>query len=100
MDMDIRNSLEGLRTLLGVNPAVPAAPQAKETTTPAAPGAWGSDSANVSSAASEMSNAASEEGVHMDKVAAVQQAVAAGTYNVPASDVASKLVDAMLTAGR
>jgi len=96
--MDIRNSLDGLRTLLGVNPAVPATPQSKETAA-GAPSAWGSDSAKVSSAASEVSDAASSEGVRMDKVAAVQQALAAGTYNVPASSVATRLVDAMLTAG-
>jgi anti-sigma28 factor (negative regulator of flagellin synthesis) len=32
----------------------------------------------------------------MDKVAAIQAALAAGTYNVSASDVASKVVDSML----
>jgi anti-sigma28 factor (negative regulator of flagellin synthesis) len=32
----------------------------------------------------------------MDKVSSIQAALGAGTYNVPASAVASKLVDAML----
>ena len=32
--MDIRNSLDGLRSLLGVNPAAPSAPQGKEQRTP------------------------------------------------------------------
>jgi anti-sigma28 factor (negative regulator of flagellin synthesis) len=32
----------------------------------------------------------------MDKVASVQAALEAGTYNVPASAVASRVVDAML----
>jgi anti-sigma28 factor (negative regulator of flagellin synthesis) len=33
----------------------------------------------------------------MDKVSAIQSALAAGTYDVPAAAVASKLVDAMLS---
>jgi hypothetical protein len=33
-------------------------------------------------------------------VAAVQAALAAGTYDVPASSVASRVVDAMLGTGR
>jgi anti-sigma28 factor (negative regulator of flagellin synthesis) len=32
----------------------------------------------------------------MDKVTAIQAALAAGTYDVPASAVASRVVDAML----
>jgi anti-sigma28 factor (negative regulator of flagellin synthesis) len=36
----------------------------------------------------------------MDKVAGVQAAIAAGTYHVPASAVASKVVDFMLGMGQ
>jgi anti-sigma28 factor (negative regulator of flagellin synthesis) len=32
----------------------------------------------------------------MDKVTQVQQALAAGTYNVPSSEVAGKMLDQML----
>jgi anti-sigma28 factor (negative regulator of flagellin synthesis) len=35
----------------------------------------------------------------MDKVAEVQRALAAGTYNVPATEVADKVIQAMLGAG-
>jgi len=34
--------------------------------------------------------------VRADKVAALQQSIAAGTYNVPSSDVAGKVLSAML----
>jgi negative regulator of flagellin synthesis FlgM len=50
----------------------------------------------LSSAGSEVSLTAADSGVRTDKVAAVQSALAAGTYNVPSSAVASKMVDAML----
>jgi negative regulator of flagellin synthesis FlgM len=95
--MDIRNSLDGLKSLLGVNPTAPSAPQSKSAAATAAAGsALGSDRATLSSAGSEASQAVSDEGVRTDKVAAVQAALAAGTYNVSASAVASKMVDAML----
>lgn len=93
--MDIRSSLEGLKTLLGVDPATQAATQGKSAP-PSAGSALMSDRATLSSAGSEISDASSGEGVRMDKVAAVQQALAAGTYSVPASAVASKLIDSML----
>lgn len=94
--MDIRNSVESLRTLLGV-PATAAA-----ETSPARGGAAGSatalagDRATLSSAGTEVAQTASDSEIRMDKVAAVQAALAAGTYNVPASAVAGKVVDAML----
>ncbi|MGO8758876.1 MAG: flagellar biosynthesis anti-sigma factor FlgM [Terracidiphilus sp.] len=97
--MEISNSLDGLRALLGVNPADPAGQQSKSSGTPAAGSALEADRATVSDAASEVSQAASGEGVRTEKVEAIQAALAAGTYSVPASAVASKLVDAMLAGG-
>jgi negative regulator of flagellin synthesis FlgM len=94
--MDIRNSLDGLRTLLGVNPAAPSAPQSKSTGATVGTSGFDSDRATLSNAGNEVSQAASGEDVRTEKVAAVQAALAAGTYDVPASAVASKLVDAML----
>lgn len=96
--MDIRNSLDGLRSLLGVNPPVAPAPQAKSGNAALESG-FDSDRATLSEAASEVSQGISGEGVRTEKVAAMQAALAAGTYEVPAAAVASKLVDAMLAGG-
>lgn len=96
--MDIRSSMDGLRSLLGVNTTSSPAAQGKSGTT-ATGSSFDSDRATFSNAASEVSQSASGEGVRADKVAAVQAALAAGTYSVPASAVASKVVDSMLSAG-
>lgn len=95
--MDIRNSLDGLRSLLGVNQTAPSAPQGKSSTATAGSG-FDSDLATLSSAGNEVSQTASAEGVRTDKVSAVQAALAAGTYNVAASAVATKVVDSMMSA--
>jgi negative regulator of flagellin synthesis FlgM len=97
--MDVRNSLDGLRSLLGVNQPAPSATQNKGNTAPGA-SSFDSDRATLSSAASEMSQAVSDDGVRTDKVAAIQAALAAGTYSVPASAVASKVIDSMLGDGQ
>jgi len=57
----------------------------------------GSDMATFSSAASEVAQTAGDASVRMDKVAGIQAALAAGSYNVPASAVASKVVESMLS---
>jgi negative regulator of flagellin synthesis FlgM len=93
--MDIRNNLDGLRSLLGVNAADPAASQVKNNAAPAG-SAWASDQATLSSAGSEVSQAAADTGARMDKVAGIQAALASGSYNIPAPAVASKVVEAML----
>ena len=94
--MSMSSSLEGLRSLLGVNPAAPSATTGRSATAPA-PSGLGSDLATLSSAGSQVSQAAANDGVRLDKVAAIQAALAAGTYSVPASAVASKVIDAMIT---
>jgi negative regulator of flagellin synthesis FlgM len=99
MQMDTRNSLDGLKTLLGVPSTGSTKPQsAKNTPATEATGLAG-DRATLSSAGSEVAQAATDSDVRMDKVAAVQAALAAGTFNVPASAVAEKVVDAMLGSG-
>ncbi|HXR37457.1 MAG TPA: flagellar biosynthesis anti-sigma factor FlgM [Terracidiphilus sp.] len=97
--MDIRSSLDGLKTLLGVTPAATLAPQTRAGTATSS-SALTSDRATLSSAGSEVSLTAADSDVRPEKVASVQAALAAGTYNVPASAVASKMVDAMLGGNR
>ncbi len=93
--MDIRNSLDGLKSLLGVSGNAAAASTAKSTQG-AASGAIGADSATLSSAASQVSQAASGDNVRMDKVSSIQAMLSSGTYSVSASAVAGKLIDSML----
>lgn len=100
--MDMSSSLEGLRSLLGVNSTAPAATPATtpatsfvRTNSPVESSPF-SDLATLSSAGSQVSATASGDGVRMDKVASIQAALAAGTYNVPASAVASRVIDSML----
>ena len=96
--MDIRSSLDGLKTLLGVTPAATTAAQRPK---PAAEGnSLNSDRATLSSAGSEVAQSALDGGVRTAKVAEIQNALQAGTYNVPASAVAAKMVDAMLERGK
>jgi negative regulator of flagellin synthesis FlgM len=96
--MDIGSSFDGLRSLLGVNSAAPASTPARSGPAPSN-GALGSDLATLSSAANEVSQTAGGDNVRLDKVAQIQAALASGTYFVPASAVASKVVDSMLGAG-
>ncbi|HTB96668.1 MAG TPA: flagellar biosynthesis anti-sigma factor FlgM [Terracidiphilus sp.] len=99
--MDIRNNVDGLKTLLGVSTLEAQKPgSAKGTPSSSAPELTG-DSATLSSGATAASQAvsASNAEVRMAKVTAVQSALAAGTYNVPASAVAGKVLEAMLANG-
>jgi negative regulator of flagellin synthesis FlgM len=57
--------------------------------------AFSGDKAQLSTASTQISPAADGD-VRMDKVAALQSQIAAGTYNVSASDVADKMIGALL----
>jgi len=93
--MDIRNSLDGLKSLLGVSSTAPSTAQPKAG--PAqGPSALSSDSATVSSAGNQVAQTASDSDVRMDKVTGIQSALASGTYDVSPALVASKMVSAML----
>lgn len=102
--MEIGNSLEGLKSLLGLSAPSPPVSGSRSQGTAGASAPDGdraaSDRVTLTSAASEVSQAAGEDGVRTEWVAQVQAAIAAGTYNVPAAAVASKVVDAMLAAGQ
>lgn len=98
--MDIRSSMDGLKTLLGVPLTTPVQPQQVRSGQSVGATPLGGDHATLSSAGTEVSQTASDADVRADKVSAVQAALAAGSYSVPASAVASKMVDAMLSAGQ
>ncbi len=95
--MEIRNNAEGLKTLLGVPSTSPAKPQQTGGGSAAAQSAFAGDRATLSNAGTEALQSLASTGVRMDKVTAVQAALAAGTYSVPATALAGKLVDAMLS---
>lgn len=93
--MEIQSSLEGLKSLLGVSTTATPATQANSAVVSESSGI-GADRATLSNAASEMAQSTGDDGVRMDKVNAVQAALADGTYAVSSSAVASKLVESML----
>ena len=95
--MEIRNDAEALKAFLGVSKSsLTAARPSGSADADAAPAGLAGDKATFSQAAAEVSQAAAQSGVRTEKVAAVQQALAAGTYRVPASAVAEKMIEAMV----
>lgn len=54
------------------------------------------DHANLSVTSNLLAQALSGDDVRTEKVAALQQAIASGTYNVSSSDVADKLIQTLL----
>ena len=95
--MEIRNNAEALKAFLGVSSlSSPQEHQIRGNESTPAQAAFAGDEATLSHAGTEVSQSAAQTGVSSDKVAAIQQAMAAGTYNVPASAVAGKVIDAML----
>lgn len=91
--MKVTNELQGLEQI------VPAREIAKAGAAGQAQGTAGSaaaDEATLSSAASLAAQAAPDSDVRMEKVVQVQQAMATGSYDVPASDVANKMIERML----
>jgi len=95
--MEIRNNADAMKAFLGVSSSSSTqTAQARSNESAAGQAAFSGDLATLSHAGTEISQAAAQTGIRSDKVAAIQQALAAGTYSVPASKVADKLIDSMM----
>jgi negative regulator of flagellin synthesis FlgM len=97
--MEIRNDAEALKAFLGVSSTAPATGSVRSKDAGTAEAAFAGDQATFSQAATEVSQTTDESAVRKDRVTAVQQALASGTYNVPSTAVAGKVIDAMLGGG-
>jgi negative regulator of flagellin synthesis FlgM len=93
------NSIQGLQQLFSAEP-VPRAETVRGAGAAAA-GAAGTeantDQAKLSAAASAAALLAPDADVRPDKVTQIQQALVSGTYQVPSSAVADKILGAMLS---
>ncbi len=94
--MNVNNSLQGMQQLFSSQEVDRPAGQTKTSGSGATQQQDGADRATLSTAAGIAAAAAPDSDVRMDKVSAIQQALASGTYNVPASEVAGKMIDQML----
>jgi len=95
--MEIRNNAEALKSFLGVSSSAAAKSLAiKRAEAEELQAIFAGDQPTLSQVGTAVSGAAGLDGVRLDKVAAVQQALAAGTYNVSAAKVADKVIDSML----
>lgn len=97
--MEMRNGLEGLKSLLGISGVDAPQPRQMKNGSPAAGDVLAGDHATLSSAGAEALQAAGDSDVRTEKVTAVRSALAAGTYSVTAADVAGKMIDSMLAHG-
>jgi flagellar biosynthesis anti-sigma factor FlgM len=91
--MNVRNGIENLTQIFPSPTATSAA--AVRGNDPQGETLAG-DKAQFSEVATQAAQSASVSDVRLDKVAAIQSALQAGTYQVPAADVAQKVVDSML----
>jgi flagellar biosynthesis anti-sigma factor FlgM len=98
--MEVRNGLDSLKTLLGVSSTSEAPKPSATTGEDQATTSFQGDRATFSCAGSEISQSAIASDVRSEKVASIQAALEAGIYHVPASAVASKLIDSMLAGGQ
>ena len=96
--MNISNGIENLAQIFSAQPA-PAASPAKSSN-PSQSAALASDKAQLSIVATQVAQSSSTSDVRLDKVASIQSALQAGTYDVAASDVAQKVIASMLAPGK
>jgi flagellar biosynthesis anti-sigma factor FlgM len=96
--MEIRNNSEALKAFLGVSPSESMKSKAaRSQEVQEGSGLLAGDEARLSGVGAAIQGAADRDSVRLDKVAAVQQALAAGIYSIPASKVADKVIESMLS---
>lgn len=93
--MDIRTDFQSLQHVSG-EAAVNRSERPSEVAGATNSSAASADEAHLSSAAKMATQTGALPDVRAEKVAGVQAALAAGTYNVSSSEVAGKLIDHML----
>lgn len=91
--MNIRNDIQPIQPL---NRDIQVSPATRPTSSSDAVPLAISDQAHLSSAASLASRVASLPDVRTEKVQAIQVAIASGSYNVDAKNVARSMMDQML----
>jgi flagellar biosynthesis anti-sigma factor FlgM len=96
--MNVRNGIENLAQILPAQTAQQVPPP--KTDNPAQSNSLAVDKAQVSSVATQVAQSAAASDVRLDKVANIQSALQAGTYQVPASDVAKSVIASLLTSGK
>lgn len=94
--MNVTNDLQGLQQIFSGQEVAPARNSGTLDAAAAGQPQSAADVATLTPAGSLAAQSAPDSDVRMDKVAAVQQALAAGTYSVPASAVADKMIGQML----
>ena len=98
--MEIRDKADALKAFLGVSTLPSSTRSSRRSENEQAPVALSGDQVTLSMAGSRVLDSTPQEGMRLDKVSAVQQALAAGTYSVAASKVADKVIESMVGASR
>lgn len=96
--MNISNGIENLAQIFPAQTG--SAPAAAKSGNPPPSAELGADKAELSAVATQVAQTAATSDVRLDKVASIQNALQAGTYDVPASAVAQKLITSMLGSGK
>lgn len=96
--MNVRNDIENLSQILPSQTA-PVSPPAKSGNSQPTAGSH-TDTAQLSAVGTQAAQSSEVPEVRLDKVASIQAALQAGTYQVPAADVAQKVIESMLGTGR
>jgi flagellar biosynthesis anti-sigma factor FlgM len=101
IEMNVRNNVDNLSQIVAIQSSANSQPNASSAAGVNKPqfDTLAADTTQLSAAASEVAQSTNNSDVRLDKVASIQSALQAGTYQVSASDVAQKLIGSLLTPG-